>query len=139
MTAPRRVFRIEQMAAGQFEPRSDDSSAPRHGEIMRELSALRAMLAAPPAAQIAVAGVPRPDEIQRLTSELRLGLSFINRGFQTGGRMSASHAVLVAAIREGKSEVAVAELTRHLEHSCEVLARAVTADADASPLQLPAA
>jgi chemotaxis protein CheZ len=72
MAAPRRVFRIEQMAAGQFEPQSDDSSAPRYGEIMRELGALRAMLAAPPTAQIAVAGLPRPDEIQRLTAELRL-------------------------------------------------------------------
>jgi len=81
MAAPRRVFRIEQMAAGQFEPQSDDSSAPRYGEIMRELSALRAMLAAPPTAQIAVAGVPRPDEIQRLTSELRLIHSAI-RGSQ---------------------------------------------------------
>jgi chemotaxis protein CheZ len=72
MAAPRKVFRIEKMTAGQFEPQSDDSSAPRFGDIMQELSALRAMLAAPPTAQIAVATLPRPDEIQRLTSELQL-------------------------------------------------------------------
>jgi chemotaxis protein CheZ len=72
MAAPRKVFRIEQMTAGQFEPQSDDASAPRYGEIMQELSALRATLAASPAAQIAVAAPLRPDEIQRVTSELQL-------------------------------------------------------------------
>lgn len=72
MAAPRKVFRIEQMTAGRFEPQSDDASAPRYGEILQELSALRAMLAAPPAAQIAVAAPLRPDEIQRVTSELQL-------------------------------------------------------------------
>ena len=81
MATPRRVFRIEQMTAGRFEPHGDDSSAPRHGEIMQELNALRAMLAAPPAAQIAVASLPRPDEIQRLTAELQLIHSAI-RGTQ---------------------------------------------------------
>jgi chemotaxis protein CheZ len=72
MAAPRKVFRIEQMTAGRFEPQSDDASAPRHGEIMQELNALRAMLATAPAAQIAVAAPLRPDEIQRVTSELQL-------------------------------------------------------------------
>jgi chemotaxis protein CheZ len=72
MAAPRKVFRIEQTTAGRFEPQSDHASAPRYGEIMQELSALRAMLAAPPAAQIAVAAPLRPDEIQRVTSELQL-------------------------------------------------------------------
>jgi chemotaxis protein CheZ len=72
MAAPRKVFRIEQMTAGRFEPQGDDASAPRHGEIMQELNALRAMLAAPPAAQIAVAAPLRPDEIQRVASELQL-------------------------------------------------------------------
>jgi chemotaxis protein CheZ len=72
MAAPRRVFRIEQMTAGRFEPRSDDASAPRHGEIMQELNTLRVMLAAAPAAQIAVAAPLRPDEIQRVTAELQL-------------------------------------------------------------------
>ncbi len=72
MAAPRKVFRIEQTTAGRFESQSDDASAPRYGEIMQELSALRAMLAAPPAAQIAVAAPLRPDEIHRVTSELQL-------------------------------------------------------------------
>ena len=72
MAAPRKVFRIEQMTAGRFEPQSDDASAPRYGEIMQELSALRAMLAAPPSPPVAVTAPLRPDEIQRVTSELQL-------------------------------------------------------------------
>jgi hypothetical protein len=72
MAAPRKVFRIEKIAAPRFEPQSDESHAPRHGEIMQELSALRAMLAAAPAAAIAQGSASRQDEIQRLVSELRL-------------------------------------------------------------------
>jgi len=83
MAAPRKVFRIEQTSAGRFEPPSGDSSAPHYGEIMQELSALRAMLAAPPAAQIATASLPRPDEIRRLTSELQLIHSAIRGTQQT--------------------------------------------------------
>jgi DNA-binding GntR family transcriptional regulator len=74
-----------------------------------------------------------------LTSELRLAFSLINRGYQTGERLSARHAVLVEAMRRRDVDAAVAELTRHLEHSCEVVTRAVTADIEASPLRPPAA
>jgi chemotaxis protein CheZ len=78
MAAPRRVFRIEQMAAERSEPQGDDAHAPRYGEIMHELGTLRAMLASAPAAaaapvaQVAQGSLPQPDEIQRLTLELRL-------------------------------------------------------------------
>jgi chemotaxis protein CheZ len=72
MAAPRKVFRIERMTAQRFESPSDEAQSPRYGEIMHELGALRTMLASPPAAQFAQGSLPRPDEIQRLTSELRL-------------------------------------------------------------------
>lgn len=74
-----------------------------------------------------------------LTSELRLAFSLINRGYQTGERLSARHAVLVEAMRRRDVDAAVSELTRHLEHSCELLTRVVAADLEASPLRRPAA
>jgi chemotaxis protein CheZ len=77
MAAPRKVFRIETIAAPRFEPRSDQSHAPRHGEIMQELSALRAMLAAAPAAASTQGSASRQEEIRRLVSELRLVQSAI--------------------------------------------------------------
>jgi len=69
MAAQRKIFRIEKMTAPRFEPRSDEAQAPRRAEIMQELSALRAMLAATPAAPIVQASAPRQDQIQRLMSE----------------------------------------------------------------------
>jgi chemotaxis protein CheZ len=81
MATPRKVFRIEQLTAQRFESPSDEPQAPRFGEIMHELGALRAMLTSGPAAQIGQGSLPRPDEIQRLTSELQLIHSAI-RGSQ---------------------------------------------------------
>jgi chemotaxis protein CheZ len=72
MAARRRVFRIEQVTAERFEPQGDDAHAPRYGEIMHELGALRAILATAPPAPTAQESLPQPDEIQRLTAELRL-------------------------------------------------------------------
>jgi chemotaxis protein CheZ len=83
MAVQRKVFRIEKMAAPRFEPQGDETHAPRHGEIMQELSALRAILAAAPAAQIAQGNPPRQDEIQRLVSELRLVQSAIRTNQHT--------------------------------------------------------
>ena len=81
MAAPRKLFRIEHLTAQRFASPSDEPHEPRYGEIMHELGALRAMLASAPAAQIAQGSLPRPDEIQRLTCELRLIHSAI-RGTQ---------------------------------------------------------
>jgi len=50
MAEPRKIFRIEQTAAMRIDPRGDDPQGLRHAEIMQELGALRALLAAAPAA-----------------------------------------------------------------------------------------
>jgi chemotaxis protein CheZ len=73
MTKPRKVFRIEETAAGGpgVEP-----PAPLHGEIMQELSTLRAMLASVPAAP----GPSRSTDVGRIAAELRLIHSAIGSG-----------------------------------------------------------
>ncbi len=49
MAGPRKIFRVEEAAAVRREPAiADSEEARRHGEIMRELAALRAVLAAAP-------------------------------------------------------------------------------------------
>ena len=72
MAEPRKVFRIEETAAPGLEPEITEPQAPRHAEIMHELSALRAMLAAGPSRHAAGAGASRHDEIERLAAKLRL-------------------------------------------------------------------
>jgi chemotaxis protein CheZ len=114
MAAPRKVFRIEKIAAPRFEPQSDQSRAPRPGEIMQELSALRAMLAAAPAAAIAQGSASRQDEIQRLVSELRLIQSTIraDRQTQSAGGRPAPAACVVGELEAviGDSELATQKI-----------------------------
>lgn len=71
MAEPRKVFRIEQSAAARLEGAVEIAqSALRHGEIMREIAALRAALAAavPPGSRPSAAG--ERSRVVRLTSEL---------------------------------------------------------------------
>jgi chemotaxis protein CheZ len=116
MAAPRKVFRIETIAAPRFEPRSDESHAPRHGEIMQELSALRAMLAAAPAAASTQGSASRQDEIRRLVSELRLIQSAIRADRQTqsaaGGPATAPAARVAGELEAviGDSELATQKI-----------------------------
>ncbi len=72
MAEPRKVFRIEETAGLRLEPLIDDPQAPRLAEIMQELGALRAMLAAAPPQQAAGANALQHGEIVRLASELHL-------------------------------------------------------------------
>ena len=67
MVAPRKIFRIEEMAALGVPPPVEGSPTPELADIMQELSALRALIARSPTD----AGVSEKDEIQRLASELR--------------------------------------------------------------------
>jgi chemotaxis protein CheZ len=77
MAAPRKVFRIEAMAAAGLEPRIDDPRAPCHAEIMQALDALRAMLA-PALPQPAPGPTALPHaEIERVSTKLRFILSAI--------------------------------------------------------------
>ena len=49
MGEPRKVFRIEEIAAGQRAARADQTkAAPSYAEIMQELRALRALIAPSP-------------------------------------------------------------------------------------------
>ncbi len=105
MPVPRKVFRIEEMAALRLEPQTGDSHTPAHTEILQELSALRAMLAAAPARHTAEGEALQQDEIQRLTSELRLIHSAINGTEQDHvGRSEARSPVARAAHIAGELE-----------------------------------
>jgi chemotaxis protein CheZ len=87
MTGPRKVFRIEQLAALRIGAQIDDPHTPHHAELMEELGALRAMLADAPARRSHDANAPRRDDIGRLTGELRLIQSAIGGlGPEHGGR-----------------------------------------------------
>jgi chemotaxis protein CheZ len=115
MAAPRKIFRIEKIAAPWFEPQSDEPHVPRHGEIMQELSALRAMLAAAPAARVTQGSLPQQDEIQRLTSELRIIHSAIrgNRQAQCDAGQAAAPAARITdelATVIGDSELATQKI-----------------------------
>jgi chemotaxis protein CheZ len=75
MAEPRKIFRIEEMTALGVQSPIEVSPTPQLAEIMRELSALRALLARSPVDPEASG----QDEIQRLTSELRQVHSAIAR------------------------------------------------------------
>ena len=70
MGEPRKVFRIEEIAAWQRTARADETiSAPGYAEIMQELRALRALIA--PSLQSVANGSQRA-AVERLTSALAL-------------------------------------------------------------------
>ena len=70
MGEQRKVFRIEEIAAGQRTARADETiSAPSYAEIMQELRALRALIA--PSAQSVANGSQRV-AVEPLTSALAL-------------------------------------------------------------------
>ena len=73
MSEPRKIFRIEERAASRLGEQSTDAQAPlRHAELMQEITALRAMLAAMAQPQADGSGTPRNGATARLTSELNL-------------------------------------------------------------------
>jgi chemotaxis protein CheZ len=69
MGEPRKIFRIEQIAAPhRTAPAADAGAIPGYSEIMRELSALRALI--DPSPQPAAASRPQHAGIERLASAL---------------------------------------------------------------------
>ena len=73
MPEPRKIFRIEERAASRLGEQSSDAQAPlRHAELMQEISALRATLAAMAQPPSDSSGAPRNGATARLTSELNL-------------------------------------------------------------------
>jgi chemotaxis regulatin CheY-phosphate phosphatase CheZ len=95
MAAPRKVFRIEEIAAARL-IRSDDvaqhASTPHHGEIMQALGALQKMMRAP----LPVVSAARPNgdaelraaQLTRIADEL---------GAVTAGTAQATEKILAAA------------------------------------------
>ncbi len=76
MAAPRNVFRIEQWGAARLEQPGEANQA-RDRAILRELGALRAMLAPTATAPRADGSRARQDERQKLIAELRIVLAAI--------------------------------------------------------------
>jgi chemotaxis protein CheZ len=72
MAAPRKFFRIEETAIPRRASQIDDAPAPHLDDIMHEMGALRALLAAAAPRQGAGSGTLRHYEVERLTAKLRL-------------------------------------------------------------------
>jgi chemotaxis protein CheZ len=74
MAAPRKVFRIEEMAAAQRPAQVDEApgQVPGQAEIMHELGALRALLSGPSSRQSSGSNALQRDEAERFASKLRL-------------------------------------------------------------------
>ena len=73
MPEPRKIFRIEERTVSRLGAQSTDAQAPlRHAELMQEISALRATLAAMAQPPSDGSGTPRNGSTARLTSELNL-------------------------------------------------------------------
>jgi chemotaxis protein CheZ len=89
MAARRKIFRIERSGAARSDPptRESNESESGDGDILRELGALRALLAPAFAAPQADGRLARENDIRRLASELRLILSAI-RGPRDGQAMA---------------------------------------------------
>lgn len=92
MAAQRKVFRIEETALPRREPRADETP-PHYDNIVQELRVLRATLAAVAPANGSASLKSRPDEIQKLVSELRLikaALSGTGQEHPAAGRSPSS-------------------------------------------------
>jgi chemotaxis protein CheZ len=73
MPEPRKIFRIQEKAASRLGEQSTDAQAPlRHAELMAEIAALRAMLAAMTSRPSDGFAAPRDGAAARLASELNL-------------------------------------------------------------------
>jgi chemotaxis protein CheZ len=73
MPEPRKIFRIEEKAAPRLGEQSADAQAPlRHSELMQEIAALRATLAAMAPRPSDGSGAPRSGANARIASELNL-------------------------------------------------------------------
>jgi chemotaxis protein CheZ len=107
MAARRKIFSIEQSGVARSETPRRESNGSRDGDILRELGALRALLAAAPAAPPADGEPPPQDDMRRLASELRLVLSIIRR--PRGGRAIAGGSCAPTARIADELEAVIAD------------------------------
>lgn len=95
----RKVFRIEEAAGAlRLESQAESVPQPQLAEIVRELTALRALLAVTPGQSPEKADTERQDEIQRLMAELRLVRSAISGARDDAGREGSGSAAAPARI-----------------------------------------
>jgi chemotaxis protein CheZ len=119
MAAPRHVFRIEQPGAARFEQPTAESNASSDRAILRELGALRAMLAPMAAAPNVNGSRARQNDRQKLVAELRLVLAAIRgqRAERNGGAATAPARIaneLAAVIQD--SDIAGHRILSAAEH-----------------------
>jgi chemotaxis protein CheZ len=105
MAESRKTFRIESTAASRLGENIEDAQAPlRHAELMAEISALRAMLAAMTSAPGKTQAPPH-NETERLTSELNLIAGAIGGGEPKPHGGSASEAPSMTRVGHELEEV----------------------------------
>jgi chemotaxis protein CheZ len=132
MAEPRKVFRIEETAALRLEPQVGDSQAPQLAEVVRELSALRAMLADAPPGKAAEADAAGRDEVQRLMAELRLIHSAISGAEEPRAGGNGSRSPAASTARMAGELVAVMAASEHATQ--KILAAAEDIDQAANNL-----
>jgi chemotaxis protein CheZ len=86
MAAPRKVFRIEEMAGRRLGVSPNSTRAPLPGGILEELGALRTMMSAAAPAQIAELAASRPHQIEQLVAEL----GCVQAGLRASGQKQSS-------------------------------------------------
>lgn len=107
MTGPRKVFRIEEMAAVRPDTPIEEPPAPGYADIMNELAALRAMLAGAPPQPGGQAPAGQQHQIKRLAAELRVIQSAIAGTKQEHGGRGSPPPALSAARIVGELEAVV--------------------------------
>jgi chemotaxis protein CheZ len=104
MAGPRKIFRIEEMVASRLSEHGNEAHAPlHHAELMQEIAALRATVAAMAPRPTNDSGVPRNGTAARLTSELNLIAGAIGGGVIDGAGLAkpaASGAPMTRAAHE---------------------------------------
>jgi len=108
MAAPRKVFRIEEMIKLRHEPQADEPHLPPSRDLIKELGALRGMLADAMPSHRAGAVASQPD-MERLASALHFiksALSGLGREHagQDGSRSSARITDELQAVMEGSEQ-----------------------------------
>jgi chemotaxis protein CheZ len=94
MPEPRKIYRIEERVASRLGEQSTDAPAPlRHAELMQEIAALRAMLAAMAQPPSDGSGTSRNGTTARLTSELNLIAGAIGGETERSGSAALDPAV----------------------------------------------
>jgi chemotaxis protein CheZ len=120
MAARRKIFRIEQSGAARCEPLAGESHERYNGDILRELSALRALLVPALAAPQAEDALAQHDEFRRLATELQLVLSAM-RGSHDGQAMAGGPYAPTARIADELEAVI---------HDSEIAAQRILAAAE---------